>query len=87
MFHKNSRLCVHSGTVTSPECNVDSTDAHTLYLYKFAATHAASFCVVLVMLLVASFQSSGTKRHVMNTVNAVRDREVESHHASRVPSV
>ena len=60
--------------VTSPECNVDSTDPHTLYLYKFAATHGAFFVVMLAMLLVAVFQSSGTKRRVMNTVNAVRHR-------------
>ena len=73
-----AHICyVRSGTVTSPECNVDSADPFTLYLYKFAATHGAFFCVVLVMLLVASVQSSGTKRHVMNTVNAVRDREIE----------
>ena len=75
---------MRSGTVTSPECNVASADAHTIYLYKFAATHGAFFCVILVMLAVASVQSSGTKRHVMNTVNAVRDCEVHSHHASRV---
>ena len=41
MFHKSSQLCVRSGTITSPECNVESADAHTLYLYKFAATHGA----------------------------------------------
>ena len=76
VFLKSPQLCVRSGTVTSPECNVDSADGHTLYLYKFAATHGAFFCVVLVMLAVASVQSSGSKRHVMNAVNAVRDREI-----------
>ena len=62
-----------SGTITSPECNVDSTDAHTIYLYKFAATHGAFFSVVGILLLVGCLSSDKrAKRQVMNTVKAVR---------------
>ena len=68
----------HSGSITSPECNVDSTDAHTLYVYKFAATHGAFFAIILLLLLVTGYQarrkSAHSKRHTVNTINAVRSR-------------
>ena len=69
-----------SGSITSPECNVDSTDAHTLFLYKFYATHGAFFLVILFLLLLECYQAafgSGMhdKRHTINTIYAVRDRK------------
>ena len=47
-----------SGTVTSPECNVDSTDAPTIYKLKFAATHGAFFAIILLLAAVACCQGS-----------------------------
>ena len=70
-----------SGTITSPECNVNSTDAHTIYVYKFAATHGAFFLILMLLLLAACSQAacgSGAEgkrhqRHTVNTINAVRN--------------
>ena len=68
---------MRSGTITSPECNVDSTDAHTIYVYKFAATHGAFFLILLLLQLVKCSQAAcgsvaHAKRHTVNTINAVR---------------